>query len=239
MDDDSWKERIAKSKFKEYDGFGLQPVGHIAIQHHGNAMWFRNIKVRDLAKPMPSEKALFNGKNLQGWTAFLPDGAKMEDVWSVSDGVLQCKGNPVGYLHTLDDHTNYVLKLEWRFPKTAGNSGVLLRQIGEHKVWPRSIEAQLESGNAGDFWNIGEFPMKAAPDRTKGRNTKRTHGTERPLGEWNEYEIIVDHGTVTLKVNNEVVNQATDCQIVPGKICLQSEGTAIDFRNIRIAPIGK
>jgi hypothetical protein len=243
MDDASWKDRIAKSKFKEFEGFGLQPTGYIAIQHHGNDMWFRSIKIRDLSKPMPGEKALFNGENLQGWTAILPSGGKLEDVWSVKkengQGVLICKGNPAGYIRTLDDHTNYVLRLEWRFPGAPGNSGVLLRQIGEDKVWPRSIEAQLESGNAGDFWNIDKFPMKAAADRTNGRNTKRTHGSERPLGEWNEYEIIVDHGNVTLKLNNEVVNEATECQEVPGKICLQSEGTEIHFRNIRLAPIGK
>lgn len=249
MDDATWKERIAKSKFREYEGFGLQPSGHIAIQHHGNDMWFRNIKIRDLSAPMPGEKALFDGTNLNAWDVYFDPKAKtakMEDVWVIEDGVLVCKGSPGGYIYTKNDFTNYVLQLDWRFnpvTKNPGNSGVLLRMIGEHMIWPKSIEAQLESGNAGDFWNIEKFQMTAAPERTSGRNTKRLQGPggtlEKPLGEWNHYEIIVDGGTVTLKVNNEVTNVATNCAVVPGKIGLQSEGTEIHFRNIRVAPIGK
>ena len=46
--------------------------------------------------------------------------------------------------------------------------------VGEDNVWPRSVEAQLHSGNAGDFWNIGDFAMKTDPDRTRGRNTVNT-----------------------------------------------------------------
>ncbi|MHC4589351.1 MAG: 3-keto-disaccharide hydrolase, partial [Planctomycetota bacterium] len=55
--------------------------------------------------------------------------------------------------------------------------------------------------------------------------------------EWNDYEIIVDGGSVVLKVNGHVVNEAWGVQEVPGKICLQSEGAEIHFRNIRLAPI--
>jgi hypothetical protein len=133
-----------------------------------------------------------------------------------------------------------VLKLEWRFDpvtKKAGNSGVLLRRIGEQKVWPRSVEAQLQSENAGDFWNIDKFGMKTVPERTRGRNTRKTHGAERPIGEWNEYEIIVDGGDIVLKVNGQVLNRAWDVTVIPGQICLQSEGAVIQFRRIRLAPI--
>jgi hypothetical protein len=240
VDGDEWKKRIAASKFNRYEGFGVQPKGYIALQDHGNDVWFRNIKIRNPAAAVPNEVRLFNGKDLTGWKACLPKGGRMEDVWSVKDGVLICKGQPVGYIRTEADYTNYVLKLEWRFnpvTKKAGNSGVLLRMIGDDKVWPRSVEAQLHSSNAGDFWNIDEFPMKVDPQRTRGRNTKKTHFAERPIGEWNEYEIIVDGGAVTLHVNGEVVNRAWDVLETPGKICLQSEGAEIHFRNIRLAPI--
>ena len=240
LDGPEWKQRIAGSKFRDYDGFGLQPRGHIALQHHGDEAWFRNIRVRDLTAPLPGEVRLFNGKDLQGWKACLPDGKAMEDVWSVADGILICKGQPIGYLRTEADYTNYVLKVEWRFnpvTKQAGNSGVLLRIVGPDKVWPRCIEAQLESGNAGDFWDIDDFPMKGDPARTQGRNTKKIHGAERPVGEWNEYEIIVDHGTITLNVNGEMLNQAREVLETPGKIGLQSEGAEIHFRNVRLAPI--
>ena len=241
LDSDDWKQRIAKSKFSKYDGFGVQPKGHIALQDHGNDIWFRNIKIRDLNAPLPNEVRLFNGRDLAGWSFYLQvqPGAQMTDVWTVKNGVLICKGRPAGYIRTEKDYTNYVLKLEWRFDpaKGAGNSGVLLRLIGEDKVWPRSVEAQLQSENAGDFWNIDEFPMKVDPARTKGRNTKKTHLAEYPIGEWNEYEIIVNGGSVVLYVNGEKLNEAWDVWETPGKIGLQSEGAEIHFRNIRLSPI--
>lgn len=239
VDGDEWKELIAKSKFKGYPGFGLQPTGHIALQDHGDEVAYRNIKVRDLSKPMPGERALFNGRDLSGWTAHLADGSDPARVWSVQDGVLICAGNPVGYIRTDKEFENFVLKLDWRWPegKTPGNSGVLVRKVGPDKVWPKSVEAQLQSGAAGDFWCIDEFPMTTDPARLNGRNTRRTHTNENPIGQWNEYEIVVDGPRVTLKVNGEVLNEAWRVEQVPGTICLQSEGAEIHFRNVRLAPI--
>jgi hypothetical protein len=240
VDGDEWKQKIAGSKFKGYEGFGVLPKGHIALQEHGADIWFRNVKIRDLSSKMPGEVVLFDGKNMDAWTFHLNDNGKMEDVWSIQDGVLICKGNPIGYIRTKNDYTNYVLKLDWRFnpvTKKAGNSGVLLRVQAPDKVWPKSVEAQLQHENAGDFWNIDEFPMQTVKERLNGRNTKKTQMAERALGEWNEYEIIVDHNRITLRVNGQTLNEAWDVQEVPGKIALQSEGAEIHFRNVRLAPI--
>lgn len=184
--------------------------------------------------------ALFNGRDLDGWTAVLPDGARPDDVWRVQDGVLICRGKPNGYLRTTKDYTNYVLKLEWRWnpdTKQAGNSGVLLRIHGEDKVWPRCVEAQLQHENAGDFWAIGEFPMRADPERSKGGNTKKLLMAEKPVGEWNQYEITVNGDQITLKINGKLVNKAGGVLVTPGKIGLQSEGVEIQFRNIRLQSI--
>lgn len=240
VDSPEWKDVIAASKFKGYEGFGLQPSGHIALQDHGDDVWFRNIRVRDLSAAMPGEIALFDGSTMTGWTHHLHGGGAMEDTWRIEDGIIICNGNPAGYIRTENDYTNYVLKLEWRFnpvTKQAGNSGVLLRLIGEDKVWPKSVEAQLMSGNAGDFWNIGDFGMKTDPARLNGRNTKKLRVAERPVGEWNEYEIIVNGGDVRVIVNGDEINHAWDVDIVSGKIGLQSEGAEIHFRNIRLAPL--
>lgn len=242
---DEWAAKIAGSKFKDWTGFGVLPKGHLAIQDHGDTdLSLRNINIRDLSAPMPGEVTLFSGKDLTGWTPFLPGvagkpGENQFAAWTVDNGVMICKGQPIGYIRTTEKYTNYVLKLQWRFnpEKGAGNSGVLVRMIGDDKVWPKSVEAQLESGSAGDFWNIDNFTMTASPERTNGRNTKKTHGAERPLGEWNEYEIIVYKGDVILKVNGEELNRATNVEEVPGYICLQSEGAEIHFRNIRLAPL--
>ncbi len=190
----------------------------------------------------PQPIKLFNGKNLDGWTGYHRNGAKVEDVWYVKDGVLICKGRPIGYLRTKDKFTNYILELEWRFnpEKGPGNSGVLLRQIGPDKIWPKSVEAQLHHRNAGDFWNIDKFQMKVDPARTKGRRTvKMKPSNEKPLGQWNHYRIVVDGDRIELYVNGELQNVATNVAEVPGHICLQSEGAEIHFRNIVLTPIKK
>jgi len=48
MFSEEWKEMIAKSKFKDMDGFGTIRRGHIALQDHGDRIAFRNIKIRKL-----------------------------------------------------------------------------------------------------------------------------------------------------------------------------------------------
>jgi hypothetical protein len=183
---------------------------------------------------------LFNGKDMTGWTYFLNDGGKMEDVWSITpDGVLHCKGHPTGYIRTEKPYTSYKLKLEWRNPGKPGNSGVLMRMQAPDKVWPKSIEAQLNSNDAGDIWNIDEFPMTVDPARTKGRHTKKLRdSSEKPLGEWNQYEITLDGENLELKVNGVVQKTATNVKVMPGPICLQSEGAEIEFRNIELTPLG-
>ncbi len=44
----AWKEIIAKSKFKDMPLFGKSLKGHIALQDHGNKVWYRNIKIKQL-----------------------------------------------------------------------------------------------------------------------------------------------------------------------------------------------
>lgn len=191
---------------------------------------------------------LFNGKDFTGWTHYLStkgneDGKlKMEDVWSVDAErkVICCKGKPNGYIRTTTDYMDYVLKLEWRYPAEAGNSGVLLRMVGEDKVWPKCIEAQLLSGRAGDFWVLGGDTLETPKERINPNSpNNRMHAkpNEKPLGEWNEYEITVHKDKITLKVNGEVLNEGTGADEVGGKICLQSEGVPIEFRNVRLTPI--
>lgn len=182
--------------------------------------------------------ALFDGRSLAGWTGFFEGGTNTADVWSVKDGILIDRGNPIGYLRTQRAFRDFVLTVEWRFPGRPGNGGVLIRQVGEDKVWPRSIECQLESGNAGDIWNIDAFPMETAADRTEGRRTRKlAASSENPLGEWNRYEILVNGDALRLTVNGVVQNEAFGCADLEGPIVLQSEGAAMEFRKVELREI--
>ncbi|MCA8978429.1 MAG: DUF1080 domain-containing protein, partial [Planctomycetes bacterium] len=190
----------------------------------------------DEAEPVAGEWAsLWSDDSLDGWIWHGP-GA-MDAVWSIADGVVSCEGSPIGYIRTEAEFTNFELEVEWRFDpaRGAGNSGVLLRMIGEDEVWPRSIEAQLMSGRSGDIWNIGEFPMVTKATRTSGRHTTRAQpSSEHELGEWNRYRIRLWRGSLTLEVNGVLQNTAEWCLETPGKLCLQSEGAPIQFRGLRV-----
>ena len=192
---------------------------------------------------VPKEKTmLWNGRDLTGWKPFTNDkNADPAKTWSVADGVIRCAGKPSGYLRTEADYANYLLHVEWRWPGQGGNNGVLIHMSGPDNVWPKSLECQLHSGNAGDFWVIGGVETNEhakAGQRVKGRRTiKLKDSSEKPLGQWNTYEIICKDNWVVVLVNGVVQNIATKCSVTSGKICLQSEGTPIEFRNIYIEPL--
>ena len=187
---------------------------------------------------VPKEKTmLWNGQDFAGWTFYLKDtSVDPKMVWSIKDGVIHCKGKPPGYMRTVKDFADYKLHVEWRWADGKGNSGVLLHMSEPDKVWPKSIECQLMSGNAGDFWLIGTM-VKEHGGRKGRRIPKKADSSEKPLGEWNVYEIVCKGDTVRPTVNGVLQNEGTEASVTSGKICLQSEGKPIEFRNVYIEPV--
>jgi len=192
---------------------------------------------------------LFDGKSLSGWEYFLVDpDLEMENVWSVEDGLLICKGEPMGYLATKEVFTSFKLVVEWRWApgKPAGNSGVLMRITGKPQALPKCTEAQLKHGSAGDIYGFHGFSVSGDPDRFvsnekeltgKLTGVSKSKDNENQAGEWNKYEINLLKGNLTLYVNGEKVNEANGLDIVPGKIGFQSEGGEIHFRTIQLIPL--
>ena len=195
------------------------------------------------APVVPKEKTvLFNGTDLSGWKLFLGDSEiDVTRVWKVKDDMILCAGRPNGYMRTEKAYADYKLHVEWQWVQKPGNSGVLVHMSGEDKVWPRSIECQLQHGSAGDFWVIDGTEFKehtADSDRVNDRNVKKLHdASEEEPGQWNTYEIICKDDWIVVIVNGVVQNIATGCNVKSGKICIQSEGAPVTFRNIYIEPI--
>jgi len=183
---------------------------------------------------------------IPGWGWFCEDAkVPVGKVWRLTpDGVLQCSGTPRGYLFTQRDFADFELRLEWRFPgDKAGRGGVLLRTTEPHRIWPKSLEAQINSPDAGDFWGLGGFSFQGPSDRLEtvehpifGKLThlSKAAAAEKPPGEWNAYQITVRGEEVILVINGREVNRAAQCETVPGKICLTAEGDPIEFRNVRL-----
>lgn len=110
----------------------------------------------------PAVSPLFNGKDLTGWHADIPAADKNEDLepsFTARDGHLVSLGKPRGHLITDKSFSNYKLVVEYRFPGKPGNCGVLVHSSTPrvlNNMFPSSIEVQMNSGHAGDFWCIGE-----------------------------------------------------------------------------------
>lgn len=189
-------------------------------------------------------KSLFNGKDLAGWT-FESINPKIapQSIWSVADGILICKGRPPGLMRTEKEFSNYELTVEWRWAPggTPGNSGVLIHasKPKELFVWPKSIEVQLATGNAGDFWTIGETLAVAGtkPQENGRRWVKKSESREKPPGEWNTLRVRCKGATVTAWVNGTLVNQATGLSVTQGAICLQCEDKEVHFRKVELRPV--
>ncbi|GMV99293.1 MAG: hypothetical protein AMXMBFR84_04320 [Candidatus Hydrogenedentota bacterium] len=181
---------------------------------------------------------LFNGRDLAGWFVFIPD-ANIDPggVWVVQDGVLRTSGVPHGYIRTTQKYADYRLTFEWRWPEQGGNSGVLLHLRDKDEVWPEGYETQLQSEHAGDMFVIGEAEFKEHTDPNDRRVIKKRPHNEKPIGEWNEYEIVCEDNTIRVRINGQEQNAATECTVAEGYIGFQSEGTPIEFRNLTLWPL--
>jgi hypothetical protein len=186
--------------------------------------------------------ALFNGKNLEGWTFDVIDPeVKPDAIWSVADGVLICKGRPPGVMRTEKEFSNYEITIEWRWPQGGkpGNSGMLVHasKPRERFIWPKSLEVQLACDNAGDFWMIGEKVTVANQTPQDRRWLKRGESAEKPPGEWNTMKVICKNDTITVWINGALMNEGTGLTAAKGAICLQSEGAEIHFRKVELTPL--
>ena len=200
---------------------------------------------------------LFNGKDLAGWVADVPAADKDTNVapsFIVRSNLLVSMGNPGGHLITTREYRDYRLEVEYRFPGKGGNCGVLVhasKPRALYGMFPQSIEVQMMSGNAGDFWciqeNIEVPEMEKRRDGPKEKwggseNDSRrirnlTEKSEKPLGEWNRMRIECRGKTINVWVNGDKVNNGFNCTTDHGKIAVQAEGTEVEFRRLELTPL--
>ncbi len=186
-----------------------------------------------------SKTVLFNGKDLKGWVFYLKDrSVDPATVFTVINGVINIKGDPFGYMRTKKRFSDYSLHVEWRYPTELSNSGVFVHAQEPDTIWPKCIENQLKAGSAGDYVLMNGALIKEKPDQ-KIVVPKAAPSNEKPVGEWNNLDITCDGNNIETKVNGLLQNKGTGLNITEGSICLQSEGKAIEFRNVYLTKLNK
>lgn len=213
-------------------------------------------------EPASLPKAFINGEG-PDWRALGAEDFTnvncAEDTWTWVDGEAHCTGQPVGVIRTTKKYTNFELVAEWRHLKHAGNSGIFLWLVDDSLVdlppgrLPHGIEVQVldlgyetewekKHGQPSDwFTSHGDvFPVGAAdmtPFPPTAPNSKRSFPSKRlskGVGEWNHYYVRAINGEVRLWVNGEEVSGGTGCTPATGYLALESEGSPVEFRNLRI-----
>jgi hypothetical protein len=185
---------------------------------------------------------LFNGKNLKGWMIFTNDQTiAPEKYFYVNEGVIETIGVPMGYLRTKKEYANYRLHVEWRYPETELNSGIMLHVTGPDKIWVSHYQANLKHQNVGDIvvHGVGQKATingkeYTSTEKEKPIGAKLHAGNEKPAGEWNSCEVVCKGNSIEVTVNGLLQNTATNCSTSKGAIALQAEGCKIQFRNLWI-----
>jgi hypothetical protein len=217
---------------------------------------FISILAFSVSTAISQTTSLFNGKDLSGWHADVPDmdddpDAKMPFI--VRDGMLVSLGTPGGHLITDEVYMDYRLEVEYRFAAKPGNCGVLVHASTPralYKMFPKSMEVQMMHENAGDFWCIVEDIT--VPDMEQRRGPKEewgitegkkrriinlSDGSENPVGEWNTMVIECLGSEIKVWVNDDMVNHGYDCTAQRGQIAVQAEGSEVEFRKMEMTPI--
>ena len=213
--------------------------------------------------PVPSIQAVIDDQ-AQGWRALTAaDFAQVnsaENTWSWKDGELHCTGQPVSVLRSAKTVRNLEMVVEWMHEKPAGNSGVFLWTTPESITeltkagkpgLPKGIEIQIldpgyteqvkAAGRAtdwftthGDVFAVGVKMSPFPPLSPNGSRSFPRKSLTRGHSAWNHYYIRAINGEVRLWVNGQEVSGGTQCDPAEGYLCLESEGSPIRFRKLRV-----
>jgi hypothetical protein len=183
------------------------------------------------------------------------------DTWTFDDakGEIACTGKPVSVMRTEKIFTNFELTVEWMHEKPAGNSGIFvwtskacLDELKGPGLPKEGIEVQVldleyktqyeKSGKKADWFTChGDiFPVAKAklkpfpPVSPDGSRSFPTAETTKPAGQWNHYYVRAINGEIRLWVNGTEVSGGNNASPNTGYLCLESEGSPIRFRNLKV-----
>jgi hypothetical protein len=186
---------------------------------------------------------LFDGKTLDGWKLVGGHGPG----YVVQDGKIVCPADGGGNLFTEKEFGNFALRFEFKLTPGA-NNGIGIRAPYEGDAAYQGMEIQiLDDGDP-------VYQGKIRPEQYHGSVydviPART-GYRKPVGEWNEEEIVADGRRIKVTLNGVIILDA-DLGIVKepkvlarhpglartaGHIGFLGHGSLVEFRNIRVKPL--
>ncbi|MFG0292542.1 MAG: DUF1080 domain-containing protein [Phycisphaerales bacterium JB065] len=202
-------------------------TGYIALQDHGHAFRFRNIRITDLSTdPEPAGMVhLINGNNPDG----TPEGWFAEDAgtWTVEGGTLVGRNGP-GHLFTDGTYTDFEMRALVKVNER-GNSGMYFRvkpNPDPNNPWPIGYEAQIDQHDPKNF--TGCIYNAAWPDDVTAPITKDNA--------WFDYRIRAEGNHIRTWINGVPMVDTTLEQYSEGHLAVQGhhDGNVIMFKDIRV-----
>ncbi len=236
---------------------GMKPLALISLVVLGSL----DLGAADAPEPLAA--ATIDGSG-PGWLPlgeadFAPVNGE-PDTWTFADGLIRCSGDPVGVIRTRKAYANFEMVARWRHLRPGGNSGFFLwttdealREIKAGELPRGGIEVQVldhayteqfekQTGQKADWFTThGDvFPVgtsKMVPFAPTSPNGQRSFPAKRlgkGVNQWNHYYIRAINGEVRLWVNGEEVSGGTHCTPSRGYLCLEAEGSPIEFKQVRV-----
>jgi hypothetical protein len=214
-------------------------------------------------EPPAVPRAYLDGSG-PGWRTLGPDDFERvncdPETWTWKGDVLHCTGRPVGVTRMKKPVTNFELVATWRHLRSGGNSGIFvwatekaLTGLKPNALPPGGIEVQiLDHGYAeqyekqtgkkpdwfttnGDVFPVGSSRMKPFPPLSPdGSRSFPRKQRSKGVGEWNHYYVRAINGEIRLWVNGEEVSGGSRCEPSSGFLCLESEGSPVEFKDLKI-----
>jgi len=204
-------------------------------------------------KPPEGFVALFNGRDLSGWKAPAGDGGH----WKVVDGVIDYDAESEAKqrdksLWTEKEFGDFVLLVDWRIKAAPYMNPdvpyILPDGSHAHDINGKELHLKLPDADSGIYlrgsgkyqvniwcWPIGSGEMygirtdRKMPPEIRAAATPRTQA-DKPVGEWNHFEITAHGNSVTVVLNGKTVIPKYEIPKLPerGRIALQHHGAKKD-----------
>ncbi|MFD3000700.1 family 16 glycoside hydrolase [Pontibacter toksunensis] len=204
----------------------------------------------------PGIVSLFNGKDLTGWKGLVEDPIKrakmdaktlaqkqaaadeeMRRDWKVENGEITFVGKGYNNLTTEKKYGDFEMFVDWKIyddGNKEGDAGIYLRGTPQVQMWDTSrVDAGAQVGSGGLYNNQvnPSKPLKVA---------------DNPLGEWNNFRILMQGDRVTVYLNGELVTDNVILEnywdrgmpIFPEEqLELQAHGSRVGYRDLYIREI--
>ena len=229
----------------------------IELQAHGTYVAYRNIYVRELPNEASTTTVLTETEKKEGFTSLF-DGTQMNDWVGNKSGYLLKDGfievNPEakggGNLYTKEEYSDFIYRFEFQLTPGA-NNGIGIHAPLEGDAAYVGMEIQVLDNEADMYKNLKPYQYHGSVYGI----VPAKRGFLKPLGEWNEEEIMIQGTKIKVTLNGTVITEADlkdaakngtmdhnehpGLKNTTGHIGFLGHGDVVRFKNMRIKTLSK